>query len=126
MKKDEENILNKKKKREESKQKNKAEKNKNINNTIQNYSSNMNQINQYQYELLKRNYSYPNQMMIHNSFYSFIENKKTNDNNIYSFIESKKDIVNHIMGAFYILKDQQNKSKNLEKKNNSLKHCHTR
>lgn len=120
MKKEEENILNKKKKREETKQKNKAEKAKN---SIRPHYTNMfmTQMPQY-YDFPKYNYS-SNQMMffLNNSipYYNFpIETKKESDNLIYNYIDNslKKGIVNHIIGALYILNVQQNKPKPLDKK----------
>ena len=126
MKKDEENILNKKKKREETKQKNKAEKVRNTNRPNQNYQNMfMTQMNHYPYIDYSKLNPYQNHMMfIYKNgpvtYYPFgpVETKKESDNLIYSYMNSKirKGIVNHIIGALYILNIQQNKPKQLDKK----------
>ena len=123
MKKDEENILNKKKKREETKLKNKAEKARNSNRPIQNYPNMfMTQMNNYPYLDYSKFNPYPNHMMFiyKNSpvpYYPFgpVETKKESDNLLYSYMVNtiRKGIVNHIIGALYI---QQNKPKHLDKK----------
>ena len=114
IKKEEDNILNKKKKREETKQKNKVEKSKNTNRPIQN-SQNMFMTQMPHYKYLT-NYS----MLIYNPFpynqVSQIETKNESDNFFYNYMDNKKVTVNHIIGAFYIKKVQQNKPKHLDKK----------
>ena len=127
MKKDEENILNKKKKREETKQKNQAEKARNINRPIQNDQNMfMTQMNNYPYMDYSKFNPYTSQLMFFYknnpvSYYpSFgpVETKKESDNLIYSYMLNtiRKGIVNHIIGALYIFNIQQNKPKHLDKK----------
>lgn len=136
--KDEENILNKKKKREETKQKIKAEKNnRNLNKQIQNYPNMfITQMTPYQqiqnYNFPNNNYHFnnnyhnnykmePNDMMLFYSNFGLINlsiPQIDTNNNIYSIVQKiiNKGTVNHIVGAFYINKTQQNKNKNIDKK----------
>ena len=130
--KDEENILNKKKKREEIKQKTKAEKNnRNTNKPMQNYQNmfitqmnaypqiqNYNFLNNYH---LFNNYSYKiaqNDMIPYYNNLAYITLPSIDTNNIDSIIEKTKNkgTVSHIIGAYYILNTQQNKNKNIDKK----------
>ena len=131
-KKDEENILNKKKKREEGKQKNKGDKSRFQNRALQQGYPNMNmallpyqQMEYYQNGYLPKGYipqGYPmfyiNSNRDYQSFtngYPFtpVEQQKDIFNSVYLESLFKKEVVNHIVGAYYILQSQQAKSKTI-------------
>ena len=134
-KKDEESILNKKKKREEIKQKNKAEKNKLNKNTngVNQYGNYMglymNQMppinnpqqgyldgypNIYYYNNINSSYQYPTHMIGYPYFPQYIyEQPKTLEEQIDLIYQ--RGIVNNIIGALFI-KEIQDKKKNGEKR----------
>ncbi len=131
--KDEENILNKKKKREEIKQKIKAEKNnRNTNKPMQSFQNMfITQMNAYpqiqNYNFLNNNYHFlnnynykiaQNDMMPFYNNLAYISMPSIDTNNIDSIIEKikNKGTVSHIIGAYYIKNTQQNNNKNIDKK----------
>ena len=131
-KKDEENILNKKKKREEGKQKNKGDKARFQNRALQQGYPNMNmamlpyqQMEYYQNGYLPKGYipqGYPMFYINSNRDYqgftngypfALVEQQKDIFNAVYLESLFKKEVVNHIVGAYYILQSQQAKSKTI-------------
>ena len=87
---------------------------------IQNYNISN---NNYQFfNNYNNNYKYKqNEMMLFNNnfLFSYVTLPiNTNNNSIYSIIQktNNKGTVNHIVGALYILKTQQNKNNNIDKK----------
>ena len=134
-KKEEESLLNKKKKREEIKQKNKAEKNKmnknanginQYNNYMGLYMNQMQPINNqqqgyldgypniYYYNNINSAYQYPTQMFGYPYFPQYIyEQPKTLEEQIDLIYQ--RGIVNNIIGAFFI-KEIQEKKKSSEKR----------